>query len=359
MSIYFIKGKGWRYDFTKGGTRHTKAWFKTKRDAKRAEAKRREEIAKPRALPETPTDMDFLELVNRRLDHIKAYNSTLHYQDSFYFARRWIQRWGGLTCSQVSQAVVQSFLDERREVSEETANKEIRLLRAMFNFGKDKNRQWIKDNPLDGIPFYPVEKRVRHVPSQADIDKVLAEADLDQSDYVWTIRETMGRANEINRLRWEDDVNFEERYIVLYTRKRKGGNLMPRKVPMTEKLYQVLRERYLRRDPSKPWVFWHTYWSSKTGEKMQGSYRDRKRLMKTLCRKAGVKYFRFHALRHAGASLMDRNGVPLGAIQEILGHQNRETTEIYLHSTDADKHDAMKCYERARQNSHMDSHTNK
>jgi len=29
---------------------------------------------------------------------------------------------------------------------------------------------------------------------------------------------------------------------------------------------------------------------------------------------------------------MDSGTVPLGAIQRILGHENRTTTEIYLHS---------------------------
>ena len=72
MSVYSIKGKGWRYDFTLKGTRHTNAWFKTKKEAKMAEAKRREEIAKPKPKEMKPTDMAFLELVNRKLDHVKA-----------------------------------------------------------------------------------------------------------------------------------------------------------------------------------------------------------------------------------------------------------------------------------------------
>lgn len=54
--------------------------------------------------------------------------------------------------------------------------------------------------------------------------------------------------------------------------------------------------------------------------------------IETLCNRAAVTYFRFHALRHSGASIMDNSGVPLGAIQKILGHENRKTTEIYLHS---------------------------
>ena len=44
MSVYSVKGKGWRYDFTQKGTRHTEAWFTTKKAAKEAEAKKRQEL---------------------------------------------------------------------------------------------------------------------------------------------------------------------------------------------------------------------------------------------------------------------------------------------------------------------------
>jgi len=88
-----------------------------------------------------------------------------------------------------------------------------------------------------------------------------------------------------------------------------------------------------------------------------GPYRDRKKLMKTLCDKAGVRYFRFHPLGHSGASIMDGNNVPIGAIQRILGHENRKTTEIYLHSMDDMERDAIAVFERARENSHTNSHT--
>jgi len=39
----------------------------------------------------------------------------------------------------------------------------------------------------------------------------------------------MTRVGEINRLKW-DDVNLEAGYVVLYTRKKAGGNLTPRTV---------------------------------------------------------------------------------------------------------------------------------
>ena len=186
-------------------------------------------------------------------------------------------------------------------------------------------------NPTEGISFLPVDKKVKYVPSIEDIYMVIALADADTQDYLWLILHTLGRVSEINRLEWKD-VDFENRRVTLFTRKKRGGHLTPRLVPMTDRVFKILNRRHGNRDRTKPWVFWHTYWSSKTGEQISGPYQERKRIMRTLCQKAGVKYFRFHALRHAGASIMDRGSVPIGTIQKILGHENRRTTEIYLHS---------------------------
>ena len=54
---------------------------------------------------------------------------------------------------------------------------------------------------------------------------------------------------------------------------------------------------------------------------------------------------------------MDCNNVPIAAIQKILGHENRTTTEIYLHGIGDMEKAAIAVYEHARQNSHTDSHT--
>ncbi len=93
MSVYSVKGKGWRYDFTLKGERYSKTWFKTKTDAKQAEAERRKEVLEPQNGSQILTDMDFLQLVSRRLDHLEAYNSQKHYEDYRYLATKWVQRW--------------------------------------------------------------------------------------------------------------------------------------------------------------------------------------------------------------------------------------------------------------------------
>ena len=223
MSVYSKQGKGWRYDFTLKGARHTEAWFETKTAARKAEAEKRKELEKPKQESQTPTDMGFLDLVNRRLDHVKAYNSERHYGDYFYLARRWTKRWGDMLCKEITEDMVRDFVLERSAVSSHTANKEIRYLRATFNYGKKKKR-WIDLNPADGVEFFPNngKKRKKYVPPPEDIDKVIRVADPDIQDYLWVIRETMARVSEVNRLGW-DDVPFEDaKYVTLYTRKKRG-----------------------------------------------------------------------------------------------------------------------------------------
>lgn len=355
MSVYSVKGKGWRYDFTLKGERHTEAWFKTKKEAQAAESRRRQELENPKPkMEEMQTGITFLELVNLRLDFIKVYKTPAYYKDNQILFRRAVKNWGKLEVSEITSSMIQRYILLRAKDSHYAANYDIRLLKALFNHGV--RNKLVLENPVKGIPFLPVEKKTKFVPSIEDIDKVIAQADPDTQAYLWMIRETMGRMGEINRLTW-DDVDFKNRCVVLFTRKKQGGHLTPRKVPMTNKLFEVLRRRHDERDPTKKWVFWHSYKDRKSGKIVTGPYKDRKSVMRGLCKRAGVRYFRFHALRHAGASIMDVSNVPIGAIQRILGHENRTTTEIYLHSIGEMEKVAMTVYEQARQKSHTDSHT--
>lgn len=341
MSVYSVKGKGWRFDFTRDGQRHTGAWFRTKREATRAEAEARKERKEAQ---KAPTAMGFLELANARLDYVEAYHSVQHYRDYKSMAKRWVRRWGTLPATEITQQMIENFVLKRSLVSNCTANKEIRSLRATFNFAKKK--KWLAQNPVDGIEFLPEERRVKQLPTLEEIEAVLEVADEDTRDYLLTIRETLARVGEVNQLTWED-VSLEGRYLYLFTRKKKGGHRTPRKIPMTKLLHEILTRRHAERVKEIPWVFWHLYWSRKEGEWMCGPFTRRKRLMEGLCKEAGVKTFQFHALRHFGASVMDTNAAPLGSIQRILGHESRTTTEIYLHSLGDSEREAMEIFERA------------
>jgi integrase len=71
-------------------------------------------------------------------------------------------------------------------------------------------------------------------------------------------------------------------------------------------------------------------------------YRYRSKLMGSLCRKAKVRKFTFHNLRHYGASKLAEAGTPMVDIQFLLGHSQITTTSIYLQSISESLKEAMK-----------------
>ena len=126
--------------------------------------------------------MDFFELVNRRLTHIKAYNTKKHYMDNVYLAKKWMKNWTGLRCVDITTDMIESYVLERSNVSPNTANKDLRYLRALFNFGIKK--KLITENPTQGIDFLPTAKRIKYVPPKEDVLKVLMVADPETQESV-------------------------------------------------------------------------------------------------------------------------------------------------------------------------------
>jgi integrase/recombinase XerD len=64
------------------------------------------------------------------------------------------------------------------------------------------------------------------------------------------------------------------------------------------------------------------------------SDRHIRRIVKGYAIKAGIRKpeeIHPHTLRHSYATHLQNQGLPLNAIQQILGHENIETTTIYLH----------------------------
>ena len=53
-------------------------------------------------------------------------------------------------------------------------------------------------------------------------------------------------------------------------------------------------------------------------------------IMTDLCKKAGVKHFGFHAIRHLHASILFNEGSELSTIQKQLRHTSPNTTVQYL-----------------------------
>jgi len=349
MSVYFKAGKGFRYDFMVKGKRHTKAWFKTKRAAKAAEAERRKEVKRQLAMA-AQGDMDLLDLLNLRLDYLleRAYSDS-HYKKTKYAAQRLLDYFGKVPCSAITRMKADEFL--MAVVKEHTpvaGNEDLRVLRAAFSWAMKRGQRHIQDNPFAGLETFPNDKprERKKTPKSNELDRMIKAAKPQHRPYLWVLRETMARSIEVHRLTW-NRVNFEERYIELETHKNRNREPVLRQVPMTDKLYEVLSSLYADRDPGKEWVFWTRSYNAATSRMEEGPYkRGRYSMLKKVCRDAGVDYYTFHRFRASGASVMDNSGALLPGIQRILGHADRRSTEIYLEKLRDVERDAMDIYER-------------
>ena len=111
----------------------------------------------------------------------------------------------------------------------------------------------------------------------------------------------------------------------------KGGR--ERVVPLSEpaldalRRYETVRGRFVRRPADGKWLF---------PSRAKGGHLTRQRfsqLVKQLARQAGIDLQKAspHTLRHAFASHLLARGADLRAVQQMLGHADIATTQIYTH----------------------------
>jgi integrase len=316
----------WRFQFQLLGKRFSRQGFKTKAMARSEMEKLRAQLIAAEEQP-TPTVMAFSEVANDYLDYAKRRFVLKVYDKKVYVFREFLKHAGDLTLNRITVRAVESYLATRP--TNTNYNRHRKELSALFNWAF--KRQLMGQNPCLFIPTLPEPEFRKMIPTEEDMARILLAAAPDRP-FLMVLYLTMARVDEIFRLRW-DDINFQEKTIRLWTRKVKDGSWRGDVLPMSQLLYDVLKGLWDKRTHPE-WVFVNP----RTGSR----YTQRSRLMKKICRQAGVKYFGFHAIRHFGASLLaDREKVSLPTISRLLRHTNLRTTEKYLQKVDPNLRETM------------------
>lgn len=157
-----------------------------------------------------------------------------------------------------------------------------------------------------------------------------------------TLFSTGLRVSELVNLN-RDQINFERGEFGV---KGKGGRI--RVVFLSDRAIEWL-DKYLklRTDDFKPLFIRYSgaVITDAEGEKMRLTVRSVQRIVKKYARKAKIPIdITTHGLRHSFATDLLMNGADLRSVQELLGHKNISTTQIYTHVTNAQLRDVHKAF---------------
>jgi integrase len=157
--------------------------------------------------------------------------------------------------------------------------------------------------------------------------KVLREAEGQDLVLLLTLYFTGGRRGEIFRLSWERDVRLDIGKIRLSDHKAGNGQRRFRWLDMHPELTKALSWWKEARPCKVDNVFMQTHCDGALGQ----PFLQRSKFMERLCKRAGVKPFGFHALRHKSAAITFVSS-GLNAAQVLMGHYRATTTDRYVRS---------------------------
>jgi integrase len=225
----------------------------------------------------------------------------------------------GITIDKITPLLVQKFLHTRPSNCNYNAHR--RELSALFEYAR-KSLGIIPNNPVSALERMPEERGEKKIPTQEEFIKLVNAAQGHERHLILVLAYTAARIDEVYRMKWED-VNFEQGWIRLWTRKTNDGTYRDRKIPMRDYMKGLMRHLWETRTQDQ-----YVFPSPKTGGKW-----IRSEMMKKICNRAGIPHYGFHCIRHFVASmLLDREKVGTPTVSKLLGHTNLLTTDIYAHS---------------------------
>jgi integrase len=332
MATVRKRGNGYQIDYFDPTGKRVRKSFKKKKDAEAELGKRVSLIAEGRYLDvkkDFKTTLDAL---------IEVYSENFQSQSNFRMKLKYFRNFKeyfGKDCllSNIRYVDVETYRNHLRKKltqhgtirTDASINREMSALRHLFK----KGVKWdmLEKSPFDnGDTLILKENNKRHRYLEADeMERLFAECPLYLRRIVECALHTGMRKSEILRLKWEQ-VRNGFIYLRDYTKDKES-----RQLPINDDLQDIFtairREQHLTSEH----VFLYE------GRPV----RDIKTAFNAACKRAGVKDFHFHDLRHTFASYVVMKGGSLKDVQELLGHSTMRMTLRYSHLSQRHKRNAV------------------
>ncbi len=243
----------------------------------------------------------------------------------------WSENIGYLSMADVTPSIIVEQRDKlaqgktlRGDRTPATVNRYLAILSHLFTVCV-KEWGWVHENPVLKVSRLREPRgRVRFL-SDEERTQLLGACKKSESAYLYLVvvlaLSTGARKMEILSLKWKD-VDLPRGVITLHETKNGERRLLTLKSLALDLMKEHAKIRILHSD----FVF--------PANSLKKPL-DITTPWETALRRAEIKDFRFHDLRHSAASYLAMNGASLAEIAEILGHKTLQMVKRYAHLSDA------------------------
>lgn len=227
---------------------------------------------------------------------------------------------------------IQNFIKEQRSrnISARTLARSVAAIRQFYKYLMEEKR--LKTNPTEKLETPEVSKTLPDYLTVDEIEELFSSIDEEDTfelrdKAIFELLYSSGlRISEACSLKIQD-IDLENMFVVVT--KGKGGR--ERLVPLGQEAFRIL-SKYLKNSRE---AILRTRYSDFLFISKKGSSLNRKSvwrlLKKYLARTKIKKSVTPHTLRHSFATHLLENEADLRSVQELLGHIDISTTQVYTH----------------------------
>lgn len=237
----------------------------------------------------------------------------------------------GISLKDGSQTEILSYFNEQREAGKtpRTLSRYLASIRCFYHYLLQE--YYIQVDPTENLESPKAEKHLPRILSVGEVELLLSQPDvgtvagLRDKAMLELIYATGMRVSELLGLNTEH-INLDAGFVRCF-----GKGSKERIIPVGEVALQYTREYLargwvkLRKNQREKALFLNRH-----GKRLsrQGFWK----ILKGYAKKAGIqKEITPHVLRHSFATHLLENGADLRIVQELLGHADITTTQIYTH----------------------------